>query len=397
MGTKNTTLLVIVLALIGGAIFYLQSQKPARVSNVTPIVVIDPTIETKSIGVVSGSQISADLAKATLDRRAEKAKKFSQAFELLNPTGFINTPLGGDGKSGPITIQSMIGKKVILLDIWTYSCINCQRTLPYLKSWYEKYEKDGFVIIGLHVPEFEFEKDYGNVLSAVQKFGIKYPVVLDSNASTAREYGMRYWPEEYLIDIDGFVVHKSIGEGGYAEKETKIQELLNERMKVLGMTGKISASVTAVDEEASPSPESPEIYFGSARNNNLGNGTAGKSGLQIFSLPETVNKNTLYLGGDWNILPEYAETKGSNTSIEFKYKAKEVYFVASAEQGVTVKIYQDGVLVSGNRGEDVSADGTVFIKEDRLYKLIKNPTKEEHTIQIEINSEGLDAYTFTFG
>lgn len=410
MGTKNTTLLAVVICLIVGTIFYLQNQAPSRVTSAANVSVVPVTIDATASTSVPVSKDQGDLVLARATRREEKSKTYPLAKEIINATGFINTPLDNSGKPTPLTMQSLIGKKVILLDIWTYSCINCQRTLPYLKSWYSKYKDQGLEIIGLHVPEFEFEKEYGNVTAAVKKFGITYPVVLDSNAYTASEYGMRYWPEEYLIDIDGFIVHKSIGEGGYEETEAKIQELLTERIQALGQKGEVKASVTKVDQASLPKPESPETYFGSARNQYLGNGVVGRSGLQKFSVPQITNINTLYLGGDWDIQSEFAQSKTAGATIQFTYKAKEFYFVASSLQGVRAKIYQDGVLVTDTRGlpervsseesragEDVGVDGTVLIKEDRLYKLIKNPGVEEHTIRIEIESSGIEAYTFTFG
>ena len=151
----------------------------------------------------------------TACRQQEKSKRYSVAKEITTPDGFINT----DGK--PVTIGEFVGKKVVLLDIWTYSCINCQRTTPYLNAWYEKYKDDGLVIIGLHTPEFEFEKVYQNVLDATNRLGIKYPVVLDNDYSTWNAYQNRFWPRKYLIDIDGFVVYDHIGEGAYEETETK--------------------------------------------------------------------------------------------------------------------------------------------------------------------------------
>ncbi len=387
MSTNNIATLLFALALIVGAIFYLGSQSPARPSNVSQTVT--PPILTQATTAPAAQD---EKAKSLLTSRAAKAKQYPLAKEIVNPSGFINTP---DGK--PIAIQSLIGKKVILLDIWTYSCINCQRTFPYLKSWYDKYKDRGLEIIGSHAPDFEFEKDYGNVLAAVKKFGITYPVVLDNDFATARGYGMRYWPEEYLIDIDGFIVHKSVGEGGYEETEAKIVALLNERSKVLGENGTVSAPASAADAGAASRPESPETYFGSARNQYLANGKQGVSGMQRLSLPETFERNRLYLGGEWNIAGEFAENQNAGASIVFKYKAKEVYFVASAKREVRAKIWSDGVLVRNNKGEDVATDGSVFIKEDRLYKIIKNQGLEEHTLKIEIESAELRAYTFTFG
>ena len=372
MHTKNVAALVVVVAVIVAAIAYLDMERVVPVSGDVP---------TDSI--------------ASLDTTSE----FEPAKEISSPDDFINT----DGK--PVTIGELIGKKVVLLDIWTYSCINCQRTIPYLNSWHEKYAGKGLVIIGLHTPEFEFEKKYENVLAAVSKFGIKYPVVLDNDYSTWRAYRNQYWPRKYLIDIKGNVVYDHIGEGAYEETERRIQAALKDRMTVLGEKGTVDVGVT--EEKALIRPQSPETYFGSARNDNLGNGKANESGTQTLSIPETKLLNLLYLGGTWTIEPEFA-VNASSAVIEFRYKAKEVYFVASSATGQRVKIYNDGVLQKGDGpvdcrekgycgGEDVQADGTVYIQEDRLYKLIQNERVEEHVLKIEIESSGLKAFTFTFG
>src|SRR3989338_1857126 len=357
MHTKNVAALVVVVAVIVAAIAYLDMERVVPVSGDVP---------TDSI--------------ASLDTTSE----FEPAKEISSPDDFINT----DGK--PVTIGELIGKKVVLLDIWTYSCINCQRTIPYLNSWHEKYAGKGLVIIGLQTPEFEFEKIYDNVRAAVQKFGITYPVVLDNDYSTWRAYRNQYWPRKYLIDIKGNVVYDHIGEGAYEENERRIQAALKDRMTVLGEKGTVDVGVT--EEKAVFRSQSPETYFGSARNDNLGNGKANESGTQTLSIPETKLLNLLYLGGTWTIEPEFA-VNASSAVIEFRYKAKEVYFVASSATGQRVKIYNDGVLQKG----DGPVDGTVYIQEDRLYKLIQNERVEEHVLKIEIESSGLKAFTFTFG
>ena len=153
----------------------------------------------------------------------QKSKKYKVAPDLSTIDGYINTD------NLPITISQYKGKKVVLLDIWTYSCINCQRTLPYLNSWYKKYEDKGLVIIGLHTPEFAFEKVQKNVEDAVKRFDIKYPVVLDNDFSTWNAYGNSFWPHAYLIDMDGYIVYDHIGEGGYEETETAIKKALSEK------------------------------------------------------------------------------------------------------------------------------------------------------------------------
>ena len=178
------------------------------------------------------------------------------AKELVNPDGYINVD--------NITISELIGKKVILVDFWTYSCINCQRTLPYLVAWYNRYKDDGFIIIGVHTPEFDFEKDYNNVVEATKKWGITYPVVQDNEYQTWRAYNNRYWPRKYLIDIDGFIVYDHIGEGAYDETEMKIRELLDERRQVLGIGEELTNDMAVVKPETTEFSKitTPEIYFG---------------------------------------------------------------------------------------------------------------------------------------
>jgi thiol-disulfide isomerase/thioredoxin len=162
-----------------------------------------------------------------------------------------------------------------LLDFWTYSCINCQRTIPYLNAWYAKYKDAGLEIIGVHTPEFDFEKKYENVAAAVRKFGIQYPVVMDSNNRTWNAYGNMYWPEHYLIDINGLVVDRHIGEGGYAETEAKIQQLLTERKDALNDS--VAIPTGTVDITSTIQANSPETYFGATRNEYLTNGTSPHS------------------------------------------------------------------------------------------------------------------------
>ncbi len=416
MNPQKIIISAALIAAVVGGITYLNSQKADRSSGsgavtITPRLSLDRGAENApSLEVATSSEKKTVPAAPTAVRKPlpsqDKSKKYELAKEITTPDGFINT----DGK--PVTIDQYIGKKVILVDFWTYSCINCQRTTPYLNAWYEKYENKGFVIIGVHTPEFEFEKVYQNVLEATKRLGIKYPVVLDNDYSTWNAYQNRFWPRKYLIDIDGYIVYDHIGEGGYEETEREIQKLLAERMERLGEKGVVDIAVT--EEQPLSRPESPEVYFGASRNVNFGNGDRGRVGVQTLIVPEDLKRNILYLDGAWDIQGEYAENKNVGAAIEFRYKAKEVYFVASSPKGTTAKIYSDGVLIKGNLpaqadgameckvkgfcgGADVGANGTVLIKEDRLYKLIQNQDIEEHVLKIEIESPGLKAFTFTFG
>ncbi len=306
--------------------------------------------------------------------------------EIVNPSGFVN--------SDPFTLQSLIGKKVILLDFLTYSCINCQRTFPALNAWYSAYEKDGLEIIGIHTPEFSFEKNLDNVRAAAAQFGIKFPLVLDNDYSTWNSYGNQYWPHKYLIDIHGNIIYDHIGEGGDRETEAEIRKALDERASVLGQNVTLPQPVSAGDGlDVTALSRSQEIYFGAERNSFLAN-DPGMLGESDFMLPDSFKLNSLYLGGKWNITPEYAEAKAGDM-IAVRYRAKEVYFVANAPLGVVIHVFQDGKLLD-TPAKDV-VKGAATIKEDRLYTIIQNSNIEEHVLEIRIEGDGLKAYTLTFG
>lgn len=326
----------------------------------------------------------------------EKASQYPKAPELAGIDGYINTTSGPDGKAQPITLAGLRGK-VVLVDFWTYSCINCLRTLPYLEAWYDKYKDQGLVIIGVHTPEFAFEHVMQNVQDAVVRLGIKYPVVQDNEYATWNAFGNQYWPREYLIDIDGYIVHDHAGEGEYDVTERAIQQALAERAARAGASMPPATTTVTVPQDDLSAIQSPETYFGSNRNEYLGSGQRGVSGAQTFSLPQSVLPNTLYLGGTWNISPEYAQSQGS-ASIEYYYTAHDINFVASAPTSVTIKILLDGKPVGNMAGSDVDpGTSTAVIMEDRLYNLVHDPAAGAHTIEIQIPAAGLQAYTFTFG
>lgn len=306
--------------------------------------------------------------------------EYMLAPEISSPDGFINT----DGK--PITLEELRGK-VVLLDIWTYSCINCRRTLPYLNDWYDKYKDDGLVVVGLHTPEFAFEHVLENVEKATREFGIEYPVVLDNDYSTWNAYGNRYWPRKYLINVDGYIVYDHIGEGAYEETEREIQKALQDRKERMNEDGSIATDVVSPDDVVvRGNANSPEIYFGSRRNEYLANGTRGKSGVQTFDVPELRVKNAVYMDGTWNVTSEYSESQGA-TSIYFNYDAQNVYMVAGSELGTDISIYKDDKFVQ-----------TVTVTDETLYTLISGDTYDgTHELRIDIPSSGFQAFTFTFG
>ena len=363
---QKKVFLVLVLIAIVVAIYFLSATKQTP-SSVDVVEVVSP-----STGM--------DLKK--------KQKMFPLAKEITTPDAFINID--------EITIDEHIGKNIILIDFWTYSCINCIRTLPFLNAWHEKYADQGLVIIGVHTPEFEFEKNISNVSAAVKKHGIEYPVVLDNDFSTWTAYRNRYWPRKYLIDIDGFVVYDHVGEGGYDVTEAKIQELLEERAQRLGLTIAFDASMVDPEAEVSKA-RTPEIYFGSARNDALGNGKPSKEGLQTFTEPDEVKPKTLYLVGEWDISEEFAQSKTKNAKIIIYYESQNVFVVASCEKSNTVSFRIDGNPPGSLAGSDAS-DGVVNIQADGLYRFIEDPSgRGKHLLEITIPEPGLKVFTFTFG
>ncbi|MGB0757400.1 MAG: cytochrome c biogenesis protein CcdA [Patescibacteria group bacterium] len=285
--------------------------------------------------------------------------------------------------SDELTLEGLQGK-VVMLDFMTYSCINCIRTFPYLRAWHDTYADDGLVIIGIHTPEFEFEKDPDNVREALEDFDLTFPVVQDNDYATWRAYGNRYWPRKYLINYKGEVVYDHIGEGAYDETEKIIRQLLEEKNSVMGVEATVD-EVTSVQTD-SPQGRSPEVYFGAWRNELLGNGKSHTTGVAAFIEPEVVLPNTLYLVGEWDITTEYAESLSEDAGVIFKYEAKNVFFVAGSETISEIDVYQDDQLV-----------GTVKVNEETLYEAILGDMVEQNVIKLQMPDPGTRIYTFTFG
>lgn len=312
----------------------------------------------------------------------EKNKAFQKAPEIVSPQGFLNT----GGKQ--ITLGEFVGKKVVLIDFWTYSCINCQRTLPYLNAWYEKYKDQGLEIVSIHTPEFAFEKLEKNVQDAVDEANIKYPVVLDNNFSTWNAFDNNYWPRKYLVDIDGFIIYDHIGEGAYEETERAIQRALKERSERLKVKTVVSETITDPKNKInvqSVMVKSPEVYFGASRNDLLANGKQRLIGKQNISLPENFQLNQLYLNGEWNINEEYSEG-GVSTSIVFFYSAKDVYMVLSGERGTEIDVYIDDKFSK-----------SMSVNEEKLYTIFGGSNYGERKLEVKVKKGNLRAFTFTFG
>lgn len=311
-------------------------------------------------------------------------------FDLLDPKGITAPEIIPGGvwfNSGPVTLQQLKGK-VVVLDFWTYSCINCQRTLPYIRDWNKKYKDKGLVIIGVHAPEFEFEKNEKNVAQAIKDFNLTYPIVQDNDFSTWRAYNNRYWPAKYFIDKEGYVRYSHFGEGEYDESEKVIQELLKEA-GAKNITSVVRNPSYTIDAKT------PEIYLGYERIDYFVSPEAiKKDTLGTYSAPEKLGDNQLAYAGNWSIMKEYANPqKGAKLYLSFD--AKEVFLVMRTKgNSAKVKVYLDGKFQ--NFGED-NSNGIVTINKDTLYKLIKLPTSGKHNLQLEFEDNNAELYAFTFG
>lgn len=307
------------------------------------------------------------------------------APELTGITNWINT----DGK--PLTLEQLKGK-IVLIDFWTYTCINCIRTLPHVNSWYEKYNKDGFVVIGIHSPEFEFEKNTRNVEDAIKKYSIKYPVAQDNNFKTWSAFGNQYWPAEYLIDSKGVIRRVHFGEGKYEEMEEAIQLLLKESGKT------ITKKIDAMPDETPQSELSPETYLGSKRMLYLLPNGKADNGSQNFKSPTNVTLNHFGLNGSWDVHDEYSASN-VNGSLTYTFSAAKVFLVMHPKEiseGV-VEVYLDGKIINkSDSGTDV-VNGKVTVNTPERYELISLKDVETHTLKLVYKTDGIQNYAFTFG
>ena len=363
----------------------------------------NPALNRKASAGQNTDAISADRSNNTTTIAATRTpvdkSQFRQAPELAGISSYIN--------SQPFKLADLKGK-VVLVDFWTYSCINCIRTIPYLNMWNEKYASQGLVIVGVSAPEFDFEKSTENVRAAVEKFGIKYPVVQDNDHDTWNAYQNRYWPHKYLVDDQGFIRYDHIGEGNYEETEKAIQSLLQERSADLGQNMTTMSSLSAASTTAKPNGaqsvdfgkiNTPELYFGyQYARTDLGNPESFDPGKVVtYTLSESgIKPNIIYLSGEWLNHPDSMELKSHTGKIVLEYSAKSVNIVA----GGTGKAYvsEDGHLVGADRGADVNKDdNAVSIDNLRLYNLSTHQDYGSHRLVLDVLGEGFKVYTFTFG
>ena len=364
---KKPFLTIVVVIFIVATIFYIESQKPKI------------------------NQIQKP------EEKTEKDKNYPRAPDFVGIEKWIN--------SEPLKIEQLRGK-VVLVDFWTYTCINCIRTLPYLKEWDKKYRDKGLMIVGVHTPEFEFEKKYENVLKAVNDYQLKYPVAQDNNYATWSSYQNRYWPHKYLIDMDGYIRYDHIGEGAYDETEQMIQLLLKERMERINKKDSIDTNISKPIEAIDVNYfniKTPEIYFGyQFSRGNFGNPEGLKANQVIdYKIPLSITPNNVYLEGKWKYNADNMELVDDEGSILLIFQAKNVNIVAGSENGSDTVIFLDNEFENKkNKGSDVFIQqnkSAAKINEVKLYNIANAENYDTHVVQIDVIGKGFKIYTFTFG
>ena len=293
---------------------------------------------------------------------------FGPAPEFAGISNWLNSP--------PLTMAGLRGK-VVLIDFWTYSCINCLRTLPYVTRWYNTYRDKGLVVVGVHTPEFAFERITANVQTAIGRFGIKYPVAQDNAMKTWQAYSNQYWPADYLVNQSGEIVLHHFGEGHYDETENAIRSLLAAGPKVDADNGTDLSRIG-----------SPEMYFGSARVEMLASPERPAVGAPTdFTVPTYMPANHFALAGSWSLAAEFATLERDAGAVVLSFQSGKVFMVASSpEQPVTLNVKVDGTM-----------QPPVTVQESRLYTLYDSNDYTKHIMTITIPRAGLEAFSFTFG
>ena len=371
--------------------------------------------------------------------KAETAPSDPAPTPDIEPTGNIGGRVGDEApdfigidnwiNSEPISILNERGK-VVLVDVWTYTCVNCIRTFPFLREWNDRYADDGLLIVGLHAPEFEFEKDYDNVVQASLEHDIVWPVAQDNGMHTWGAYNNRYWPAKYLIDKDGIVRYTHFGEGAYAETEEQIRKLLLEAGADLSDdTGTLpedqsrDATFQSMADAKDPTLEvTPELYAGYGRNFNRlqyrrepyviqNEFFKNPDGVGMFEAPAAGERapHKIYLNGDWFIGPESVKharaTEDYEDYIAIVYSARSVNAVITSDSGESyrVRVTMDGeYLTEENKGADViiddSGESYILVDEPRLYALVDNPEYvKRKELRLSPNSDDFGLFAYTFG
>jgi cytochrome c biogenesis protein CcdA/thiol-disulfide isomerase/thioredoxin len=344
--------------------------------------------------------------------------------EQKQPAMMMMSSNAAGGASGPQTLPDLSGAvawlnspplnrdelkgKVVLIDFWTYSCINCLRTLPYIRAWADKYKDSGLVVIGVHTPEFAFEKDQDNVRRAVREFNVTYPVALDNDYKIWKAFSNSYWPADYLIDATGKVRYHHFGEGKYAESEQEIQTLLKERNGQLSTGGLVAVAGSGAEAAPDSDVESFETYLGYERAENfMSPGGAIHDSPHLYTVPKHLELNQWGLSGRWTDRAQVASLEPSNGKeslpgkIVFQFHARDVHLVLGPDASgkpIRFRVKIDGKVPGADHGTDTDEQGNGKVIEYRLYQLVRQRgTIEDHTFEIEFLDPGVQAFALTFG
>jgi thiol-disulfide isomerase/thioredoxin len=303
--------------------------------------------------------------------------------------------------SPPLNPASLRGK-VVLVDFWTYSCINSLRNLPYLQAWAEKYKEAGLVVIGVHSPEFSFEKDRSNVERAVREYHVRYPVAIDSEYRIWDAFSNEYWPADYVVDGNGRIRHHHFGEGDYAETERVIQELLrgNGATSLGGPVGRVTGR--GIETPPSDAIGSPETYVGYRRSESFASTErTARDAPHEYALPAELALNRWALGGVWTVGPESGRLVSPGGRLAFRFHSRDLHLVLGPGSNggpVRFKLTLDGKPPGKDHGIDSSPDGTGTVRASRLYQLVRQKgSVADRTFEIEFLDSGVLAYVFTFG
>ncbi|WP_266181176.1 cytochrome c biogenesis protein DipZ [Dyella humicola] len=312
---------------------------------------------------------------------------------LTGATQWLNSP--------PLTAQSLRGK-VVLVDFWTYSCINCIRSLPYTRAWADKYKDHGLVVIGVHAPEFAFEKEPQNVIKAVKDLAVDYPVALDNNYAIWKGFSNEYWPAHYFIDTQGQIRHHHFGEGEYEQSEDVIRQLLTEAGQKNLPGGYVQPGAQGAEAAGSGDAQrSPETYVGYARAENFAGGQVAHDDAWNYHAPTNLMANQWAFDGRWTVRDENAQLDKANGSIVYRFRGRDLHLVlgpASDGKPVRFRVLIDGKAPGADHGMDTDADGNGTITAQRLYQLVRQANGSgERTFEITFLDPGVQAYAFTFG
>jgi len=425
--TLSTTLLLLAYALgaatslalallVGGKVFQKMKgslhatewvRRALGVLVIVGVVCIALGLDTRVLSKLSSTQtasLETGLAsKLGLGGSAQEGPKVGAGGQLMLPVEGSLPSLDGLGpwiNSNPLSAKDLKGK-VVVIDFWTYSCINCIRSIPYVRAWYERYRNDGLVVIGVHAPEFAFERNAENVMQAVQDFEIRYPVALDNDYVVWKALKNNYWPAHYFFDAQGRQRYHHFGEGKYGESEMVIRQLLAEAGHAPKAGGMAATTARGAEAGASfASLNSPETYVGYGRGERfVSPGGYAKDAPKTYA-PAPFSLNDWALERNWSVAAQSARSNAPQGAIAYRFHARDLHLVLGSGTGLPIRfrVTIDGEAPGADAGVDVKPDGTGEVRDERLYQLVRQKGEvRDRTFRIEFLDPGATAFAFTFG